>query len=319
MKIGFYKMGLKTYFEQDKSKSEGFNHELCDVFDIFKNKGHECVILSVSDKYPKYEGSDLDYIFLFNGPTPTLESGRKYMMFKNYSFPIIDFVNSNEIPYVYFWTDPRYDIRENELFKHQPQLILSQEKEYYGHLDKLILYGKERQQIKEKDILLGVLMNDTNKFRSNEVLKTLNWLEYGEIRGDWKIPNKFLKSPLNEKEVGYYLSRVKYSYNSATNPNWVSQKYWEMVLNNVVCFYKNYDKDGLLILEQDFKRVKDEIDLQNKIEFIEKDLNVYNELINQQKTELKDEYFNGEFLYKFITKKLEETKNEMVIPINKDN
>jgi len=317
MKIGFAKMGLKTYFNENKSKTEGFNHELCDIFDIFEKRGHECVMLTTSDKYKKYEGADLDYIFLFNGPIPTLESGRKYLMFKNYSFPIIDFINSNEIPYVYFWTDPRYDIRENKLLNRKPEIILSQEMANYGHLDKLILYKKERQQIKDKDIFLGILMNDTNPKRSREILKTLNWLEYGEIIGNWKKPNKFCKNAINENKVNDYLSRVKYSYNLATNQNWVSQKYWEMVLNNVICFYKNYDNNNLLLGNKDYRRVKDEIDLQEKIE--NKDEELYEQIIKHQQLELKDDYFNGEFLYQFIIKKLEESKNEISVSGNQND
>lgn len=305
MKIGFFKLGLKTYFEQDKSKTEGFNHELTDIFDIFQKKGHECVMLSVSDKYKKYEGTDLDFIFLFNGPTPTTESGRKMMMFKNYSFPIIDFINSNNIPYVYFWTDARYDIRINPLFKRYPNLILSQEKENYGHLEKLILYGKSKQELKEKDIKFGILMNETDKKRSQEVLKALSWLDYGELRGNWKTQSKFLKEPIQEKEVSNYLGRVKYSYNLAVNQNWVSQKYYEMILNNVICFYKNYDEKGLIIPRNiDIRRIKDEIDLEEKINFLEVQPTLYKSIIERQQEELKEEYFNGEFIYQFIINKI---------------
>jgi len=305
LKIGFAKMSLNTYFSQDKSKTEGFNHELTDLFDIFQKNGHECVMLSVSDKYEKYEGTDLDFIFLFNGPTPTTESGRKMMMFKNYSFPIIDFINSNDIPYVYFWTDARYDIRTNPLFKRYPNLILSQEKENYGHLEKLILYGKQKQELKEKDIKLGVLMNETDKKRSQEVLKALNWLDYGELRGNWKTQSKFLKEPIQEKEVSNYLGRVKYSYNLAVNRDWVSQKYYEMILNNVICFYKNYDENSLIIPKyENIRKVKDEIDLEEKIELIEKAKDLYNLIIEKQQGELKEEYFNGEFIYQFIIDKI---------------
>jgi len=300
MKIGFFKMGLKTYFEKDKSKAEGFNHELCDIFDIFEKQGHECVMLSVSDKYKKYEGTDLDYIFLFNGPTPTTESGRKMMMFKNYSFPIIDFINSNNIPYVYFWTDCRYDIRENKLFNRQPQLILSQESEHYGHLDKLCLYKKELKPYQDKTIKLGILLNDTDKRRSKSVLANLKWLNYGELRGKWKETNRFLKESINEKELDSYLSSVKYSYNEAVNPNWVSQKYWEMILNNVICFYRHYDKDNLLITI----KVNDEIDLEESINKYEDDENDYIKQLASQLCLIRDEYLDGSFIYKFIIEKL---------------
>lgn len=304
MRIGFAKLGLKTYFNESKSKCEGYNHELLDVFDMFEKRGHECVMLSVSDKHEIYRGTDLDCIFLFNGPLPKLESGRKYMLFKNYAFPIIDYINSNNIPYVYFWTDYRYDIRENKLIR-KPSIILSQEKENYGHLEKLILYGKSKQELVEKDIKLGILMNETEPKRSKEVLKALNWLEYGEIRGKWKNSNKFLKESINENELNNYLSRVKYSYNLATNKKWVSQKYWEMILNNVVCFYKDYDEDKLCLSEHiDGLRVIDAIDLGEKIDKLENNEEEYKATIELQQNLLEEQYFNGDFMYRFILDKL---------------
>ena len=303
MKIGFAKLGLKTYFNKNGS-GQGSNHELVSIFNKFKEKGHECFMLTVSDKYDKYVKNDLDFIFLFNGPLPTLESGRKLMMFKNYSFPIIDFINSNNIPYIYFWTDIRYDIRDNNLIR-QPNIILSQEKEYYGHLEKIILIGKIKKEIYYKDIKFGVLMNSTSPKRDKSIMKFLNWLEFGEIRGNWKNKyNKYLKEPLKENEVCDYLSKVKYTINITTNQNWINQKYYEYILNNVICFQYNSDLDNLVMDKNDFRVIKDEIDLDEKIDLLEKDENLYNKIIKKQQDELKEEYFNGEFIYNFIINKI---------------
>jgi len=297
-------MGLKTYFEESKSKSEGFNHELCDVFDIFQKHGHECVMLSVNDKYPIHEAGELDYIFVFNGPTPTQESGRKLNMFKRYSFPIIDMINTTEIPYAFFWTDSRYGITNNKLFKRQPNVIFSQEKEYYGHLEKLILYKKERKELTDKKNKFGILMNETEPKRSKEVLAALEWLEYGEIVGKWKTKSPFVNGPILESELDNYLSNLKFSYNLATNQKWVSQKYYEMILNNVICFYKNYDEDELILNKDNYLKVRDGIDIEQKIEEIEANDELYKKMIEKQQEELKDDYFNGEFIYNFIINKI---------------
>lgn len=308
MKIGFAKLGLKTYFDKNGS-GQGSNHELVSIFNKFKEKGHQCFMLTVSDKYDKYEKNDLDFIFLFNGPLPTLESGRKLMMFKNYSFPIIDFINSNNIPYIYFWTDMRYDITKNNLIR-QPNIILSQEKKNYGHLEKIILIGKNKKEIYNKDIKFGILMNSTSLKRDKSIMKFLNWLEFGEIRGNWKNKdNKYLKEPLKENEVCNYLSKVKYTINITTNSNWINQKYYEYILNNVICFQYNSDLDNLVMDKNDFRVIKDEIDLDEKIDLLEKDKNLYNKIIKKQQDELKDEYFNGEFIYNFIINRIKNYEN----------
>jgi hypothetical protein len=302
MRIGFVKLGLKTYFNKNGT-GQGSNHELVSIFNLFKEKGHDCFMLSFNDKYEEYKEVDkLDFIFVFNGFLPnTLETNMNML---KQPIEMIKLINSCDTPYAYFWTDMRYNIRENKIIR-QPDLILSQEKEYYGHLEKIILIGKNKNDIKEKDIKFGVLMNSTSNKRDKEILNFLSWLEFGEIRGDWKKKeNKFFKEPVKEDEINDYLSKVKYTLNITTNSDWINQKYYEYILNNVICFQYKSDLNNLVMEENDYRRVKDEIDLDEKIEQLEKAKDLYNEILEKQKNELKEEYFNGEFIYQFIINKI---------------
>ena len=301
MKIGFIKLGLKTYFKKNGS-GQGSNHELVDIFNIFKNKGHECFMISGSDKYECYvDIKNLDYIFVFNGFLPTTLDAKINMM--KQPTDMYKILNGYDVPYIYFWTDVRYDIKNIKVVR-QPNIILSQEQENYGHLDKLILYKKKKKLLDKKTNKFGIVMNDTEPKRSKEVLKTLGWLGYGEIKGKWKNKNKWLTGELKEEEVNDYLASTKYSYNLATNHEWVSQKFWEMLLNNVICFYKNYDKNNLIIPKNDYRLVRDEIDVEEKIEELDKNVNLYLDFIKKQQNDLKEEYFNGNFIYNLIIKKL---------------
>lgn len=313
MKIGFIKLGLKTYFNKPAPHGQGSNHELVDVFNIFKERGHECFMISNSDIGPAWgPKTDLDYIFVFNGPLcPGYES--KMNMFAG-TIMALTFLKTHKIPWVYFWTDPRkdYDIRSHQIFKdNPPQIILSQEKEFYGHLDKLIMYHQKPLNA-PKEIFLTALMNHTDPKRSKYLVNLMNhvslWYAASdgmEIRGNWKKEtNKFLKDPIPENEVIDYLSKVKYAINIGKNPKWVSQKYWEMILAKTICFFINYDEDNLVMAHTDLGRVKDEQDLVNKIQMVEDNPYVQKRIYEIMDQIILPSYLNGDFMYDIINNKI---------------
>ena len=307
MRIGFIKFGLKTYFESNGS-GQGSNHELVDIFDIFEKQGHQCFMISGSDKYEKFTDIEsLDYLFVFNGPWTKYE-GKGIIILEKYFKPYLEIINNTKIPYIYFWTDPdaKYDIRTNKLFNRQPSYILSQEKEFYGHLDKLVFYNKQPIN-QEKTVFLSTLMNNTNNKRSKLILKYYNFLELWyknllEIRGNWgKETNKYLKESIKENEVINYLSTCKYGLNINKNPKWVSQKFNEYLLAGTICFYKDYDEDCLVLPQDNFQRIRHENDLIDKIQYLEKNPEKYQELIKEYQTTLiKPEYITGQIVYKTI-------------------
>lgn len=305
MNIGFLKFGLKTYFEKDGT-GQGSNHELVDVFNIFKERGHNCQMLSFNDKYDVVSTEGLDWIFAFNGFLPnTLET---QMNMLKQPIEMFKLLNSCSVPYAYFWTDKRYDIRDIEVVR-QPAVILSQEKENYAHLDKLILYNKKIREVEDKDIEFAILMNNTEPKRSKKLLTFVNWLkDFQDVKviGDWKKQEdkSIFTGSIAESEVDNYLSRVKFSFNIATNVFWTSQKYYEMLLNNVVCFYHHYDMDNIIMKDDDFRRVYDEINLDDKLTLIKKDIDLYNTILKNQRLELKPEFFDGSLVYNTIMDKI---------------
>lgn len=311
MKIGFIKIGLKTYFNGHGKSCQGSNHELTTLFELFEKNGHECHMVSASDKYEKYTDiENLDWLFVFNGPCTRYNPTS--IMQKSSFVPFLEIINNTKIPYIYFHTDARidYDIIENKNFKRKPDIILSQEKENYGHLEKIILYNKELKEHK-KDITVGVVMNDTDKKRSREMLKWLNWLDVSnikaEIKGKWKVENELNTGVLEEDKVNDYLSRVKYTLNLTVNPLWVNQKYYEYVLNDVICFQYRSDLDNLIMPENDYRRVIDEIEFDEKIQELEDNPELYEKVLQKQKDEIKKEYLDGSFIYEFVLKKMEST------------
>src|SRR3990167_5358852 len=153
MKIGFIKLGLKTYFKDGKNSPQGSNHELVSIFEIFTNKGHDCYMISNSDdeyfyKPVKYMNNTFDYIFVFNGFAPKTLAKTNMNMLKQ-PIEMMKIVNKFKGPWAYFWTDVRYN-PDNLPITNKNRIILSQEPVHYGHLDKLILYKKKIREYVDK-------------------------------------------------------------------------------------------------------------------------------------------------------------------------
>lgn len=296
MKIGFARFTLTTSFKHN-NQSQGSNHELVDIFNIFKERGHDCIMLSQNDKYEKANPNNCDIIFTFCGSL-IRQKESKFQIFNKYTYPIYDLINSCNIPYIYFQTDPRstMDITKIDIIR-QPKIILTQEKNNYGHLDKIILYKKEKRKLTKKDIEIGILMNQTSESRVKQLQKIIKDRKvqyFGNIK---EVNSKEIKFD----EVQNILDTITFSVNIGKKETWVSQKYWEMILSNVICFYANFDKDELLMKKDDIRRVNDWLDLDINLDKIKKNYDLF---LTKQYEEIKDEYRSGEFLYNLIMNKI---------------
>lgn len=312
LNIGFIKFGLKTYFEEGKNSPQGSNHELVSVWEIMKERGHTCHMISVNDSYPvlKTEFDNLDIIFVFNGPMSNSPSAHKVVMMNNYFLPFVKILNETKVPYIYFRTDPRnlYDIMSNPLIKHKPKAQLTQEPENYGHLDKLILYKKKLRSLKTKDIPFAILMNETNGLRAKNAVKICKALEEYDpvIIGNWKNDNNYVSHPIDSNQLQSFLDQVKYSWNQTVKSNWINQKFWEMILSNVVCLHFNSDSNSLVI--PNWLKVDDESMIKSSIELMEKDRQKYDKILNMQKKLIKKEYIDGSLIYETIMSKIGKIK-----------
>jgi hypothetical protein len=296
LKIGFLKLGLKTYFLKNPG-NQGSNHELVSVFKMFQERGHKCFMISNSDLYPSIPYTDiLDYIFVFNGFAPkTLEHTNMNMM--KQPIEMIKIINAFHGTFVYFWTDPRYN-PDNLPITNKNRIVLSQEPAYYSHLDKIILYGKKNRKKRLKYREFKVIMNNTKGERWNNALKVIKE-NNGEIIGDHK--DKKTNSAIGFNNLQSYLDSVKYSWNQTKDSTWTSQKFWEMILSNVICFHYNSDTERLII--PNWLRIDDIKLIPSSIESL-KDKEVYKGILRNQKKLILPEYLNGDFIYKIILKKL---------------
>jgi hypothetical protein len=308
MHFGFIKLGLKTYFKKCGT-GQGSNHELVDVFDILEKHGHWCSMVSGSDREQDEDWSKIDIMLVFNGPCGNGKNLSSIML-KNYTKPYLDIINKLKIPMIYFWTDPRkeYDPMKIDYLTHKPEIILSQEKEFYGHLDKLVLYRQELKELRQKSNF-EIFMSCSyakNPTRYKKINSIKGW--FGDkviISGVRDEEKKKIDNNIPEQDfISHLNDKVKFSYNLAAQPNWCSQKFWEMILGNVICFYERYDEDNLILDSNSYLRVKDEIELDNKIGELSNDYTKYKQLIDEQRYTIFEDYLNGEFFYQFLMSKL---------------
>jgi hypothetical protein len=178
----------------------------------------------------------------------------------------------------------------------------------YAHFDKVSIYNRPLNLRTEKDIFFGVIMNNTDTKRSKKLLKTLKWLNAvginTDLKGKWN--NEYCSGVLTEEEVPEYLKRVKYTVNIAVEPQSTSQKIWEYIMNGVICFYMDYDLQYNIVPKDNWMRVKDEYELAEKIEFLEKNEEKYKGALKYQERLLKDEYIDGSFILKEYNKLMNE-------------
>jgi len=300
MNIGIIKFGLVIY---DYGKHyQGGDREIIGLYDIL-SKEHNVFIISALDKksqMKKYNGEKLDIIFAFNGPWS--KRNDQITILRNYTLPYIKFLNETTAPWVYIQSDNRkqYDSSYPSELLVQPAFnigMFTDSKKKYFDFDKVSIYNRPFNFNQEKEIQFGVIMNDTDIKRTKKLLNALKWMNIcglkTDLKGKWN--NKYCSGVLSEEEVPEYLKKVKYTVNIAVEPLSTSQKIWEYIMNDVVCFCMDYDLQCNILPKDSYLRVKDEYELYNKIDELEKNKNKYNEILTLQRSML-EEYKDGSYI-----------------------
>lgn len=309
MNIGIIKMGLVIY---DYGKHpQGGDVEIINFIDIL-SKEHSVYIISSLDKkarFNKYNGEELDIIYVFNGPWTTDNSA--ITIFRNYTLPNLLFLNETKVPWVYIQSDNRktYHPSTPKELTHQPIFtvgMFNEDYKKYWHFDKVNLYGFERKYGIEKSILFGVVMNDTDPKRTKKLKRVVKWLEACKI--PVTLRGKMGKNSivLKESEVPEFLEKVKYTVNIAVEPLSTSQKIWEYMMAGVICFCMDYDMQYNIIPEGHFLRVKDEYELEQKIQLLENNRDDYSRVLEYQ-YDLMKAYTDGSYflkIYNYLMKRL---------------
>ena len=319
--IGIYKPLWKTLFHSEDEASVFVNPDIKN-FVLLLAKNHEVVLFSETDLLetgnPRYSSNleeECDILILCNGRLYLKEDEMDEKVKKQ--IEEIHKLFRNKVPQYHFITDLKIIERNEEVLKNINLINVSQSKKVgrYGHLDKIFLYkNKIDFDIKQKKDKLVYVGNERNGNRNDLIIEYLLNSGYPtEIYGKWKntmiTQNSFFKGPISCKECEEKLKESKYSLVISDvayrKKNFITPRYFECLLSGTIPFVDiNYDKDELLIKQNDFRVVKNYDEMQKKIRFLERTPSFYEMLVEKQTREVKEEYLNGEFQIKILNEVL---------------
>lgn len=308
MNIGIAKFGT-VINETDGLKNKiGHMIEVFNLIDILSKEHNVYIInkLNKPIKYKAYNGERLDKLIVFNGPigtNNTTKFGHKTLqMLERYTWPVIDFINNFDGDWVYLQPDNRYTLKRinsNEL-KKQPMktITLKGDDDYFG-LDKLWMYQRRFEKDIVKDVDFGFMYNDTKPRRTKVLKEFLTALEmwdfsiktYGNIHG--------LTNPQGSVEEADYINhfkKFKSTVNIGTDRLQVTPRIWDSFMYDVIGFIHEFDMGFKVVPYDHFLRVRDGYELADKIELLIKDKNALKNILEFQRSQVKDEYLDGSYI-----------------------
>lgn len=332
MKIGIGKIGF-VIDETNLTKTQGGMIEPVNLYKIL-SKEHDVYFVSKlgrNSKMKQYDDSigPLDFIFIFNGCMSKYnvinpEGKQALNMFKKYTWPVINFLNKHSnIPWCYLYDDKRYDINIPSELTHYPYKIIAgfNDSSYkydhdsksgieYGHFDKIFCYERNKNNFNhKKSIQFGSMINDTSSYRTKNLIKFLNYLDSKkwqiDVKGNFKKQPKNWTGLLQEGNTFEWLKYVKYTLNINVDSRAFSRKFWEFALNDVIVFLFDYDNQYNQIPKDSYLRVSTPEELHLKMQELENNNEKYNEVLNYQRSLIKDEYLDGSFILNYFNKLIE--------------
>lgn len=144
---------------------------------------------------------------------------------------------------------------------------------------------------------------------------------YGRWPEDIMDEYKQFKGLVTHNEIDDIMKRTKYTLVIPILSGWITSKFAEMARLRVVPFlHKDYDPDGLIVPKDHFLRINDSDDLFKKIDFLEKNPEKRELLINKiLEGYLTDDTFDGTFIYKLLNKSLKENNLQIELSLNKES
>jgi len=299
MKIGIYKPYKTIYFDSLVNDYAGWSREVVPIAQIFAERGHQIYMLSKTDlKKNQYKNiyntctaHQLDRIFFFNG-------GRE----KNKPNVLEELkLKTNRLDLLL--TDLKLVPDRLELFNN-----------IYTHSKRMYKYGGLAESSSMYNAVfepLDIVVKRKNikyYFAGAMHSRLIDFFEY-VWRPDCLIHGKAEILNLNNR-IGYaecikVQKKSKYSIVIAdieyNKRGFITPRYFDNIVNDIISFvdYK-YDPDEIFIKKNDWRRVESYLELNNKMNFLEKNPKKYFKLLQKQRAEVKKSYITGQFTYSLL-------------------
>jgi len=299
MQIGIYKPFKKIYFHDDRLDTANWSSEITKTAKIFADNDNEVFILSDTD----YDGSidgihrgklncKYDRILFFNGLIERDKHGSRILEMLNNISPRVDFMISD------MGLINHSIANFNKIYTQSPIIA-------YNGLPELQLYGHNFQKLTTDTILNKTI---PYSFGGTERNRTKDFIEY-VWRHNCCVNGKsdFLRfrDKITRDEFLITQDLTRYSICiSDVNYNkigFITARYYENIMHDIVNFvdYK-YDKYEHCLAHDDWRRVHNFIELQNKMNFLEAHPDEHLKILQMQRKEIKPTMLTGKYTYDLL-------------------
>lgn len=327
MKIGIYKPYKEVYFYDDINDLSAVSYEVVNVARIFAERNHTIHILSQNDLTTRsgFESSVKFYniedrSILFRDKKLN-ESYDRIILFSGkfsedyFKEDIIKMLKSMTSRLDFLLTDLRLIPSSFELFNNiytQATRSLNGIGGSYGGVAELICYKHQFESLEN----VTRNKNIDFYFGGTERGRLLDYIEY-IWRPDCRLTGKSetldFDTRVDRREYLSLLDRSKFSVVIADthyNKNaFITPRYYENSIHDIINFvdYK-YDPDGYFLRHDDWRRVRNYIELRTKINELKCNQEKFLKILNQQRQEIKREYIDGSYVYEKLGGENDTTK-----------
>lgn len=349
----YYMVGRSDFkrLPEDMKKEICPNNNIVDVWEFYDKNKHDQFTF-VQNWFDK-NNIKIDCGVIFSGISTTInipnymkKSDGTYPSiletFKNYTGPVVSYLNSSQIPYFTVTVDPRYhpckardlfnrakfsisQFNDNENFiatniksLEDQELIETVIPTRYAGVEKMVFLDKEKPEINyDKKIKMAVVLNEGGNggLKRGPMLKEYILDNFDDINiyGQWS--DKFyedprFKGPLKFKELSEHLKDVKYTFIIPIQKGWATAKFWEMAHFGIIPFMHPYYDEQHNIKCPEYLRVNSPEELLEKIEYLENNKEEYERLLKNINDMLLEDYYNGNYMNGIINDSINQLLGE---------
>lgn len=302
MKIGIYKPFKKVFFKPNDIDHAGWSFEVVNFAKILAEHNHDVYILSQTDlqddsihniHFKSWSlNEQYDRIFVFCG---TLNENE---------YAAINHLRlcTDHLDFIY--TDLNLSIIGSQMFDN----IYTQSKQQhtYGCLEQLVAYQTKFEELEEvlKHKKIDYYFGGTERKRLDDYIEYI-WRPECQRAGKSAFFNFNNYIAYNQhleqlKKTKYSIVIADTEYNKI---GWVTPRYYENIMNDVICFVDaKYDTDCILLQKKHFRVVATYKEMKEKIDILEQNHNIYLEILYRQRQEITQEIISGKNIYDIIMK-----------------
>lgn len=267
----------------------------------------------------------------------------------NYTSPILHYLNTTGLPWFMISVDSRYfpqlcvDMINLPMMSYAQMNLVGKYKRFKDmeSVDKNIivkdevpafysgvetLYLTTKVKLSWDDYLrprqgMNIILNEGGNrgLERGPYLKeyVLDYLDDVSIFGKWREPwisDDRFKGPVHIHELEEMLLKTKYTFMIPIGKGWATAKYWEMAHYGVLPFFHPWYDTQCNIPAPDFLRVSSPNELWDRIDQLNADDQLYENILRAVYETLLEEYYDGSYLNKLLNHMVGQINGSVELP-----